>query len=506
SMVSNSDFKDLQTIVSASNNSRCAYVGDIAQLSPVESGKPSELAYIAKEADISIATMNQVLRQKNPELKSIAQDLMQGTENSIKSAFEKLDKQNFIKENEAPIEKIAKDYCALGQDEQKNTLVAIATNANRTLANELIRDEMKQSGVLSGLNITVNSLQDSRLTNIELKQSQHYQAGDILKVDNSYGVVSQVDHKSNCINLKTETENRIVNLSMVPSDKPLELFKNKQIELQQGDRIKWTKSDRNRNITAHDLLQVSSIDNKNKIIEAIDEAGAKLNIDLKQKQNQHIDYSYTSTVHGLQGATAKNVMILIDSKNKQSNTARLMYVAATRATDKALLYTDDKAAITRQISINKGEKNSALDAMGLLDKKKKEATQVKPQENNAKQNYKPQLDAKIVETKMRDGAQNICLRIFGEPNKSLSSANNWRYGKKGSLSIIVGGNHQGSFHNFETGEKGGMIQLLKSELGLDFKSALEEGNKILGGDNSQLGLLEKVIHQKESKGVDANKS
>nr|CAA75826.1 hypothetical protein [Coxiella burnetii] len=47
---------------------------------------------------------------------------------------------------------------------------------------------------------------------------------------------------------------------------------------------------------------------------------------------------------------------------------------------------------------------------------------------------------------------------------------------------MTGGQHQGSFHNFETGEKGSMIQLLMSELGLDFKSALEQRHWMLGGD------------------------
>ena len=51
---------------------------------------------------------------------------------------------------------------------------------------------------------------------------------------------------------------------------------------------------------------------------------------------------------------------------------------------------------------------------------------------------------------------------------------------------MVSGSRQGSFHNFETGEKGGMIQLLISELGIDFKTALEKGHQMINGYNSYI--------------------
>jgi len=491
SMVSNKDFKDLQSIVEQSTSCRCAYIGDIAQLSPVEAGKPSELAYISKQANLKIATMNEVLRQKNPKLKAIANDLMQGSTQHVNRAFNNLEQQGFIKEDQDPIKKLAETYTALSPVEREQTLVAIATNENRQLANQAIRRELINKKELTGFEITSSILIDSRLTDTELRHSMNFKVGDVLRLNNQYLNVKQIHHDRNTLELKNNSgENKTINLDLISQNTTLELFHHKQINIQVGDKLKWTKSDNQRDVIAHESLNVTAIDQEKQQITAKNESDQDIIIDLKQRQNQHIDYRYTSTVHGLQAATSKNVMILLDSKNKKSNTMRLMYVATTRATDNVMVYTNDKAAIQRQISQNKGGKTSALEAMALLDIKNLEiktcnnAHKDKPQKLNLTHQdpskNKVQIDAKALEKSMRSQIKNICENLLGKPKRSLSSANNWRYGNKGSLSIIVSGQHQGSFHNFETGEKGGAIQLLMSEMGMDFKSALEQGRRMIG--------------------------
>ncbi len=496
SMVENSDFQALQSIVEKAKNCHCAYIGDIAQLSAVGAGKPSELAYIAKEAEIKIATMDEVLRQKNLELKEVAKDLMQGTNVHVQKAFASLERHGCIKQSNEFIDKLAKDYCSMTPSERDQTVVAIATNKNRQATNAAIRNELIKQGDLSGDVISTTILIDSRMTNSELRHAMNYKTGDVLKFNNDYLDVKKIHKELNTIELKDRAgESKVLNLGLMPKNTTLELFSSEVINIQSGDKLKWTKSDKERQLLAHDSLRVVSVNAKDQIIAVKDENNNILQIDLQQRQNSHLDYSYTSTVHGLQGATAKNVMVLLDSNNKQSNTMRLMYVAATRATHNASIYTDDINAIKRQISNTRGDKSSALESMGLLginDKTIINADTSRPDKDklnqtNINQNIRSQrdksfkIDSKSVEQSMRQQAEHICKNILGNPNKSLSNANNWRYGSKGSLSVSVGGSRQGSFHNFETGEKGGMIQLLMSEMGMDFKSALEAGHKMIGG-------------------------
>ena len=172
---------------------------------------------------------------------------------------------------------------------------------------------------------------------------------------------------------------------------------------------------------------------------------------------------------------------------------RQLYVAVTRAREKAIIYTDNKAQIKSQIINNTGEKASALEAMGLLEKRSIASINKTNNVNNLNKintvnkisvpepEKRAPLDTKLVEKNLSLQVKQVVQHIFGEPNHALSNATNWRYGAKGSLSIMVDGDKAGRFHNFETGEKGGMITLIMSELGLPFKEALEHASDLLGG-------------------------
>ena len=63
--------------------------------------------------------------------------------------------------------------------------------------------------------------------------------------------------------------------------------------------------------------------------------------------------------------------------------------------------------------------------------------------------------------------------LFGEPNKALSSRDEWRYGSRGSLVVKVGGPNKGTFVDHEQGGGGGVLDLIAREKGGDRKAAVE---------------------------------
>lgn len=84
SMVSNNDFTKFLTLVKGSN-AHIVLSGDIAQHIAIESGKPFE---IAQRANILKTThLKEIIRQKNPVLKEVVQDVIKG---DYSSAFEKI--------------------------------------------------------------------------------------------------------------------------------------------------------------------------------------------------------------------------------------------------------------------------------------------------------------------------------------------------------------------------------------------------------------------------------
>ena len=67
----------------------------------------------------------------------------------------------------------------------------------------------------------------------------------------------------------------------------------------------------------------------------------------------------------------------------------------------------------------------------------------------------------------------VARQLLGEPNRLLSTAVEWRYGTRGSLSVKVGGPHKGTWNDHEAATGGGVLDLVARQKGGDRKSAAE---------------------------------
>lgn len=61
-------------------------------------------------------------------------------------------------------------------------------------------------------------------------------------------------------------------------------------------------------------------------------------------------------------------------------------------------------------------------------------------------------------------------KLLGQPNRSLSTAENWRYGRKGSLSVDV---KRGRWFDHESGTGGGVLSLIRAMTGTDNRGAFD---------------------------------
>lgn len=72
----------------------------------------------------------------------------------------------------------------------------------------------------------------------------------------------------------------------------------------------------------------------------------------------------------------------------------------------------------------------------------------------------------------------LCLELMGKP--SFQKQDEWRYGKKGSLSVGVKGTYQGKFYDFETGVRGSALDLITHIKGLTGKDLCQWARYWLG--------------------------
>lgn len=91
-----------------------------------------------------------------------------------------------------------------------------------------------------------------------------------------------------------------------------------------GDRLRWTKNDRNAGTHNGQTFTVSQIDSSGVAL-ITDNDGKTMQVDLIGKL--HIDYAWVNTIHSSQGKTADRVLALIDgiTTNRES-----FYVAVSR--------------------------------------------------------------------------------------------------------------------------------------------------------------------------------
>src|SRR5207245_4793030 len=118
------------------DNDRVLLVGDTRQHQAVEAGTPYQQL---QEAGIQTARLDEIVRQKDPALKEVVEQLSRG---NVREAFERLDTQGRVHEipdRDERLKEIAREY-AKQPDE---TLVVSPDNQSRMDINRVIHREMQ---------------------------------------------------------------------------------------------------------------------------------------------------------------------------------------------------------------------------------------------------------------------------------------------------------------------------------------------------------------------------
>jgi hypothetical protein len=88
-------------------------------------------------------------------------------------------------------------------------------------------------------------------------------------------------------------------------------------------------------------------------------------------------------------------------------------------------------------------------------------------------NIDPQYDKKQIIAALNHNIDYVLEHILGNHNTRLSEKHRRRYGNKGSLLVNMEGQYQGKWYNFETSERGDLLQLIMNHKNLSFTEALE---------------------------------
>ena len=332
-------------------NDRVLLVGDTRQHEAVEAGKPYQQL---QEAGIETARLDEIMRQKEPALREVVEQLARG---QVRDAMEKLDAQGRLHEipdRNQRLEEIAREYAAKPQ----GTLVVSPDNESRRAINQVIHREMQTRGQVDANEQKYRVLvARQEITGADRQWAAQYEPGDVVRYtrgSKTHGIeageYSRVERANEKENLVTVNRENGESVSYDPRRlHGVTLYRETKRAFSQGDRVQFTAPNRERHIANRELGTIEKIDDSGNLQLHLD-SGCKVAFNIKE--NAHLDYGYAVTSHSSQGQTADRVLVHVDTEQAGEKLVnrRLAYVAVSRGRYDAQLYTNDKTHLTEQLS------------------------------------------------------------------------------------------------------------------------------------------------------------
>ena len=314
---------------------RVILVGDTRQLSAIEAGNPFKSL---QQAGMKTAYLNESLRQRTPELK-LAVDLI--ALGRTEEGFARLEENSSIQlvTAESKVNAIASEYMATAPELRTKTLVLAGTNAERLAITEAIRTQLKQEGSLGDCANATQLQARNDLTTVQMRYTHNFEIGDIVIPTRNYK--RRGLQKSELYEVVSTRQDRLTLKSadgttfQVDTGFDKAIYRQQFVEIAIGDRLKWTKNDRQLRRRNGQEFIVTGIEARHATIEYMSGHHTEI-IDLSDAQ--HFDHALVSTIYSSQGKTAERVLIAADRTIGQES----FYVAVSRASRDLKLYTEDK--------------------------------------------------------------------------------------------------------------------------------------------------------------------
>ncbi len=535
SMVPNKEFAELDKITGQSK-SHVVISGDKDQHPAIGSGKPVEITQ--KSNILKITFLKEIVRQKNLNLKEAIESVINGNYSYALDKIEQENPQNHIERISSDLIKdpsldfeffknlqksiieidnnelgpegktleqmVAEDFLTRAPEVRDKTVIIVHANEDRAVITEFIRDGLKKQGVIAKDGIKVNRLIAKGFTDAEHKSLRSYNRADVLRLGNKYYHVIEVDVEAKSLLLKDGSgKTRYFYPEKEVNRYNMELYRHTKEELASGDVIRLTKTDKKRGLFANFEYRVKEVNDKQAVLESRDKENSQIILNHRKLKDSHWDYAQTVTSYGYQGGSQKYAIAFEVSYRKFLANVRSFYISISRATTHLTIYTDNKSRFLRQLLQNKGDKYSALEVTGELERLANEnkITELKEKLNTATYNFKE------IRQSLESQVETIVEQLLGRPNERLSSSKEWRYGNKGSLVISLVQGKRGLWKNFESGESGNLISLLQKELSLNFPETLKYAADRFGISNTPFKTsknLTQTINSNNSKIVKPN--
>ncbi len=270
---------------------------------------------------------------------------------------------------------IARDYAA----KPENTIIVSPDNKSRQQINEAVRGELLKNGTLAEDGRQFLTLSHrSDMTGPDRTWAAMYKAGDVVQYERgskaegiergSFGVVRSTDAASNQVRVE------LGDGSTVSYDPRrvygVNVFRETSREFATGDRLQFTALNKELGISNRDMGTVTKMEPDR--LTVLMDGKEQRSVSFDPKEFRQYDHGYAVTSHSAQGLTTGRVIAHIDTDSSRSliNT-RLAYVAISRASEDARIYTNNAETLGQRLS-TEVTKTAALDFAARKEEAAKE--------------------------------------------------------------------------------------------------------------------------------------
>ncbi|WP_248004882.1 conjugative transfer relaxase/helicase TraI domain-containing protein [Serratia surfactantfaciens] len=388
SMVGNSDMARTYALI-AEGNGRAVMSGDEAQLEAISPGAPFRLAQ--GRSAIDMAVMKEIVRQ-TPELKPAVYKMIDNDVPGALGVVRAVAPANVPRQASAwvPAQSVV-EYPAKGPDDihaaivsdylgrteaaRRDTLIITHLNADRHIINAGIHQERKAAGELKGEAVSLPILETANIRDGELRKldtwARHRDA--VVLLDNTYYRMADIDSQSRTVSLQ-DSEGNIRQFSPVSAVREgVTLYNPRTIEVNVGDRMRFSKSDVERGHVANSVWTVEAI--KGDMVTLSDGQQTRTVNPREQQQDRHVDLAYAITAHGAQGASERFAITLegVEGGREPLVNRASAYVALSRAKEHVQVYTDNEAGWLNAIGKAKARTTAHDAVLGMAPGSQKAA-------------------------------------------------------------------------------------------------------------------------------------
>jgi len=326
--------------------------GDTRQHQGVEAGKPFEQL---QQAGMQTARLDQIVRQKDTELRRAVEHLSRG---EVPEGISLLEQQGRITEISDPqkrIASIARSYA----EKPDNTIIVSPDNASRRAINQAVRKELQGLGKVDKQDHSMRVLTPrSDMTGADRAWAARYEVGDVLHYQRgstaigieprSYARVVSTDSRANSLTVEKPNGEQ---LTYDPSRlRGISAYREIEREFAIGDRVQFTAPNKELGVANRDLGTIHQI-GENGAMTVHMEGDKEKTVTFDPAEMRHFDHGYAVTSHSSQGLTSERVLVNMDTNvHPELINTRFAYVSVSRASQDAQIFTHNATSLAENLS------------------------------------------------------------------------------------------------------------------------------------------------------------